>query len=714
LEFEPPVIPPKINRVRSPPVPTRTKSIEKDHSQNIYQEIDSTSPDEDQRPTPNADLQFIRGAIDRVFHFHGGSTTDTSESSIHYEEVEESNQKPYPAVEAVQRFYHHKNLTDVEKSMTSKSNSSKTPVRKKPSEHDQTSSEEVDDTLNDIEEVDYHDEKSKRQVSSKTSQQTQTIGRRTVPPIDIVTEMIIEQDGNEEEEEINHETTDGDMVIFYDDIEIVEHLASSGSSESDSSSSHHYSKPKNRPPPVPARTLKPSHLVNNNSHRQSPSTTNKTYELEKNLIRKKFDVNSVNDMLNRTEQNLGPSVTHRHPSARHFVGKLNSDDSPVINGHQRISTQNSSATLPTRSLIAETNVLVKQIQNSLSRNSLHDPQSNLSTSNRDLRAFVSTTYSPSNEIENNETNNSNDQTFKRHARLSKSFHNVSEYKSTDQFPKKEIQTQPSKSVENNLDQIPPKQPLNLTSLVSSTSFSALPNPDDNARMLSMKWYTGQVSENSEICYNAHHVHPDDLLHGYISTHSNRETQELLDRLQRSNDARIHAALDDIRSRVAQFDASKTRDDIHVFMRYLESRLRDLNNHKSSTKSNGHQPSTDVNAPTRQLGRQALRSSGSNGDGQQPVILPRQTNQSSANQENPAVFDEMLNTVLGLPKKGISALPQTYPEKREKPPTPITTNITTGRDTGKRLFESGTYRDPRLIYDGPNKKEKEEQPLETSV
>jgi len=222
----------------------------------------------------------------------------------------------------------------------------------------------------------------------------------------------------------------------------------------------------------------------------------------------------------------------------------------------------------------------------------------------------------------------------------------------------------------------------------------------------MKWYTGQVSENSEICYNAHHTHSDDLLHGYISTHSNRETQELLARLQRSNDARIHAALDDIRSRVAQFDASKTRDDIHVFMRYLESRLRDLNNHKSSTKSaaNGHQPSenipTDVNTTTttRQLGRQALRSSGSNGDGGHQPIPPRRGSQSSANQENPAVFDDMLNTVLGLPKKGVSVLPQTYPSKREKPPTQITTNTTTIRETGKRLFESGTYKDPRLIYD----------------
>jgi hypothetical protein len=67
---------------------------------------------------------------------------------------------------------------------------------------------------------------------------------------------------------------------------------------------------------------------------------------------------------------------------------------------------------------------------------------------------------------------------------------------------------------------------------------------------------------------------------------------------------------------------------------------------------------------------------------------------------------MLNTVLGLPKKGVSTLPQTYPAKRERP-TPLvqsqlTTNTTAnnkpGRDIGKRLFESGTYKDPRLIYD----------------
>ena len=157
----------------------------------------------------------------------------------------------------------------------------------------------------------------------------------------------------------------------------------------------------------------------------------------------------------------------------------------------------------------------------------------------------------------------------------------------------------------------------------------------------MKWYTGQVSENSEICYNPHHAHPDDLLHGYISTHSNRETQELLTRLEQSNDLRIHAALEDIRSRVAQFDASKTRDDIHVFMRYLESRLRDLNNKKFSTKSNGHHPppadAQPTTTTTRQLGRQALRSSGNNGESQQPAVPPRRASQSSTNQGNYSIF-----------------------------------------------------------------------------
>jgi hypothetical protein len=47
---------------------------------------------------------------------------------------------------------------------------------------------------------------------------------------------------------------------------------------------------------------------------------------------------------------------------------------------------------------------------------------------------------------------------------------------------------------------------------------------------------------------------------------------------------MHAALDDMRLRVAQFDASKSPDDLHVFMRYLESRLRDINNKNSSSST----------------------------------------------------------------------------------------------------------------------------------
>jgi len=191
----------------------------------------------------------------------------------------------------------------------------------------------------------------------------------------------------------------------------------------------------------------------------------------------------------------------------------------------------------------------------------------------------------------------------------------------------------------------------------------------------MKWYTGQVSENSEICYNTPHMNNDDLLYAYISAHSNRETQLLLARFQASNDIRIHAALDDIRLRVAQFDASKTPDELPVFMRYLESRLRDIN-HKNpvssaatSTASNEHrrklsnginhgypyQQQSDTMSiksrtssiatglgketpPLRQLGRQHLRSTGNiagggggGTNGHPPPPLPRRASQSSTNQ-----------------------------------------------------------------------------------
>jgi hypothetical protein len=195
----------------------------------------------------------------------------------------------------------------------------------------------------------------------------------------------------------------------------------------------------------------------------------------------------------------------------------------------------------------------------------------------------------------------------------------------------------------------------------------------------MKWYTGQVSENSEICYNTPHSNNDDLLYGYISTHSNRETQLLLARLQASNDTRMHAALDDMRLRVAQFDASKSPEDLHVFMRYLESRLRDINNKNSSSSTTTTTTSSNMNGPRRistggtingyhtqqqqqsdtisiksrtssiatgaskdtpplrQLGRQHLRSSGNIAGGRElngshpPPPPPRRASQSSVNQ-----------------------------------------------------------------------------------
>ena len=343
--------------------------------------------------------------------------------------------------------------------------------------------------------------------------------------------MVIEQDNVDDEVD---ELSD-DMIVFCDDIEIVEHCRSTCSSETDSTStslSNHYSKPANGniiksalPPPVPTRTSKPVHLID--QHRQkSPLAMNHTCELGKALIRKKFDVNSVNDILNRTEYNIESSVTHRHPSARHFVGKLNNDDSltwnspsksTFMNRDKRLPTNNPFATLPSRSstnipsnekprsIIADTNALVKYIQNSLSRNSLHDTEinsRNLSSSTKDLRTFVSLTYSPSNEnvIDDKkiihtakQTDKREDQTFKRQARLSKSFHDVSEYYQTNQCMTNENNsttiTQPSKSVDDSLNQFSQNQikpstiPFKLTSIVVPTSSSALTSTDENPRML---------------------------------------------------------------------------------------------------------------------------------------------------------------------------------------------------------------------------------------
>lgn len=228
----PPPLPPKIDeeplplvrpktsrgRVRTPPPPPQP--VEKEKTQNIYQEIDSTSTDDDQTTTRNADLQFIRGTIERVFDFHGEST---SETSTYYEGVSEDNKndnesislsnssktvskksdQPHPAVEAVQRFYDTKSPTSSEKKLlqgqttnlddvvhhpsnhSSESNklyarSHPTNIKRfnhsksssKSTDNEQASSEEVDDTLNDIEDDDYQDEKLRKQITNNNSSHT--------------------------------------------------------------------------------------------------------------------------------------------------------------------------------------------------------------------------------------------------------------------------------------------------------------------------------------------------------------------------------------------------------------------------------------------------------------------------------------------------------------------------------------------------------------
>lgn len=178
----------------------------------------------------------------------------------------------------------------------------------------------------------------------------------------------------------------------------------------------------------------------------------------------------------------------------------------------------------------------------------------------------------------------------------------------------------------------------------------------------MKWYTGQVSENSEICYHQGQNQGADLLAGYINKHGGREIKELFSRLNSMKETRIQAALDDIRSRVALFDSSKSVEDLHVFMRYLESRLRDLTNKNLSltgpsqrrisnvTPMNGYDtPRVDpdfgsnksrTNSGTtslpRQYGRQHHRSSGNlergeSINGHPPQTLPRRISQTSQNQ-----------------------------------------------------------------------------------
>lgn len=174
----------------------------------------------------------------------------------------------------------------------------------------------------------------------------------------------------------------------------------------------------------------------------------------------------------------------------------------------------------------------------------------------------------------------------------------------------------------------------------------------------MKWYTGHVNENSEIAYEKNQLHTDDLLHGYIVTHGNRETQTLLKQLEQSNDTRIQTALDDIRLRVAEFDASKTEEDLPGFLRYLERRLRGINTSQSAPASknpskqhmNDENPpfdtisnksrasSTGTSSSNRQFGRQHLRSTANESQSARP-IPPRR---SSSNQGKAQTKSSMIN------------------------------------------------------------------------
>ena len=247
IEREEPLVRPKTSRGRPPenppPPPHRSDLIEKSEPTNVYQEIDSTSTDDEQPPTTrSADLRFIRGTIDRVFDFHGEST---SEISTNDDEVSTDNKNDnesaslsnssktvskkndqYPAVEAVQRFYDTKspsvsekkklvrqqpttNLDDLPASQPSSTSANlfarshpiNLPAKdlSKSSDNEQATSEEIDDTLNDIEDDDSQEEKFKRPATNdssctsdesspshlsdhqtnpkKTSQETQTLQR---------------------------------------------------------------------------------------------------------------------------------------------------------------------------------------------------------------------------------------------------------------------------------------------------------------------------------------------------------------------------------------------------------------------------------------------------------------------------------------------------------------------------------------------------------
>ena len=174
--------------------------------------METTSTEEERTTTPKTDFQFIRGTMDRVCGFHAGSTSD---SSNFVEDLSEGNKKnassspsssdkgsakdptQYLVIEEIERFHDAStkagsdskkkstrqvtNLDDVIMSNDSSTsndlyarshpaNAKKKPATKaKSSDHEPGSSEEVDDTLNDIEDDDYQYDKLKRQATNRSS-----------------------------------------------------------------------------------------------------------------------------------------------------------------------------------------------------------------------------------------------------------------------------------------------------------------------------------------------------------------------------------------------------------------------------------------------------------------------------------------------------------------------------------------------------------------
>lgn len=188
--FDIPAVRPKTSRGRVPEVPPRVTHTDKPQIEN-----DSSSTENEKKTTLNDDLKFIRGTIKRVLDHHGESSesslcneetsegkNDESASLSHSSKTLSNKSNQYPAVEAVQRFYNtntkkssdsEKNQSSTTEKLFSRSNpinvKKKEPIKSNSTDNEQASSEEVDDTLNDIEDDDSQDDKVKRHGKHNSS-----------------------------------------------------------------------------------------------------------------------------------------------------------------------------------------------------------------------------------------------------------------------------------------------------------------------------------------------------------------------------------------------------------------------------------------------------------------------------------------------------------------------------------------------------------------